>query len=110
MGPNTITDYDGRAVLHQPSKCVVVDFINDTGYSESASDTTGYYDVYEELGVDWAFIQLDAAADLDVEFLDDDTSVVFPFQVGTNEHKIKRIYYNASNGTNKFWLVYTDKG
>jgi hypothetical protein len=75
-------------------------------YSTSASDTTGYYDVKEELGVSYAFVHTDTGGDLDVVFYDDDTEVLFPFQAGTDEGKVKRIYYHADNTIDKFWLRY----
>ena len=71
MGANYTTDYDGKGVTYQPSHCVYVDF-TDSGYSEGASGTEGYYDVSEELGVDWAFVHTESGGKLDVVFFGDD--------------------------------------
>jgi hypothetical protein len=101
---NQLADYDGRGLIHQPSHVRYVDFTNTSEWSRSASGETGYFDVYEELGVDWAFIHLETSAKLDVEFLEDTESTLFPFQAGTDEGKVKRIYYNADNTTTEFWL------
>ena len=101
-----INDYSGTPPLFQGTKCVEVDFTDVGEYSESASGTTGYFDVYEELNKDFAYIHLENAGKLDVVFAEDDTEVLFPFQAGTTEHKIKRIYYHVDNTVDKFYVVY----
>jgi hypothetical protein len=109
---NRITDYSGHGIVFQGTNCVKVDFTDSSTYSSSASDTAGYYDVAEELGVDWAYMHLNTGGNMTVVFLNDDPDtgeVLFPFQAGTTEHKIKRIYYNQDNDYDKFYLVYTKK-
>jgi hypothetical protein len=99
-----LLDKDGQ-VVHQPAHCVEVNFTYPE-YSTSASDTTGYYDVYEELGVPYVFVHTDGGGKLDVVFYGDDSEVLFPFKDGTDEGKVKRIYYHADNTISQFWLRY----
>ncbi len=107
MSNNKTTDSDGYVVNYQPSSAVYVDFTSPS-YSVSASGTEGYYDVKEKLGVDWAFIHLETAGKLDVVPLqhDDDGEILIPFQAGTTELKVRRIYYHHENTADKFYLFY----
>jgi len=93
------------SVTYQPTRCVKVDFTT-SDYSESVSGEAGYYDVKEKLGVPYAFVHTETGGDLDVVFYDDDSEVLFPFQAGTDDGKVKRIYYHVDNSITTFWLRY----
>jgi len=97
---------DKIEVINQPTRCVRVDFSDSSDYSVSASDTTGYFDVWDELRVEYAFVHTETGGKLDVVFYEDDNEELFPFQSGTDLGKVKRIYYHVENTISEFWLRY----